>query len=287
MGKELTTIGVVGSGIMGAGIAQVASCAGKFQVILCDLDQPALERGMKIINKGLGKLLEKQLIDQQEFEQILSRITTTTEIQMVAGTDLVIEAVHENFAVKKEIFQALDTYAPEETIFASNTSTFPITQLGATVGNPSRLVGMHFFNPAPVMSLVEIIRGLGTGEDTAQTAVELANRLGKTPIEVHDSPGFVVNRILIPMINEAVFLLAEGVCSALDIDEAMKLGAAHPMGPLALADLIGLDVCLHIMETLQSDLGDDKYRPCPLLKRYVQAGKLGQKTGVGFHSYSG
>jgi len=281
----MKTIGVVGAGVMGAGIAQTAAHQGEFRVKLCDIEDRFLERGLQTIRKGLGRLVEKEVLSPAGLEGVMARISTSTDLAVLKDADLIIEAVSENFEIKKEILQNLEKVVNEDAVLASNTSTFPITQLAGCTTIPDRVVGMHWFNPAPVMQLVEVIRGLKTSDSTVEKVRDLAQTMGKSPIEVGDSAGFVVNRVQVPMVNEAVYLLSEGVASAEAIDEALKLGAAHPMGPLALADLIGLDVCLHIMETLHQDLGDDKYRPCPLLRRYVQAGKLGRKSKQGFFSY--
>ncbi len=282
---EIKTIGVIGAGTMGSGITQVAAQKGEYQVILNDIDEKFVARGMSIITKGLDRLVKKEKIDEAAKNAVLGRITTTTSIEDLAKADLIIEAASENVEIKSGIFKKLDEICAPHTILASNTSSYPITRLAATTKRPQNVVGMHFFNPAPVMKLVEVIRGLSTSDATTDTVKAVAAKLGKTVVEVNDSPGFVVNRVLVPMINEAVFLLQEGVSSAAEIDEAMKLGANHPMGPLALGDLIGLDICLHIMETLYDSFGDPKYRACPLLRKYVEAGLLGRKTGRGFFNY--
>jgi len=282
---EIKTIGVVGAGTMGTGITQVAAQAGMYRVILSDIDDRFIDRGMGILNRSLDRLVQKEKIDDAGKKAVLDRITTTTALEDLAGADLIIEAASENEDIKSDIFRRLDEACGEETILASNTSSYPITRLAAATNRPDRVIGMHFFNPAPVMKLVEVIRGLSTSDKTAELVKSVGQSLGKTIVEVNDSPGFVVNRVLVPMINEAVFLLQESVSTAAEIDDALKLGANHPMGPLALGDLIGLDICLHIMETLQDSLGDPKYRPCPLLRKYVEAGLLGRKTGRGFFSY--
>lgn len=282
---EIKTIGVVGAGTMGTGITQVAAQAGGYRVILNDIDDRFIDRGMGILNKSLDRLVQKEKIDDAGKKAVMERITTTTALEDLAGADLIIEAASENVDIKSDIFRRLDEACGEETILASNTSSYPITRLAATTKRPDRVIGMHFFNPAPVMKLVEVIRGLSTSDETAELVKSVGQSLGKTIVEVNDSPGFVVNRVLVPMINEAVFLLQENVSTAAEIDDALKLGANHPMGPLALGDLIGLDICLHIMETLHDSLGDPKYRPCPLLRKYVEAGLLGRKTGRGFFSY--
>ncbi|MCX7774688.1 MAG: 3-hydroxybutyryl-CoA dehydrogenase [Spirochaetaceae bacterium] len=282
---DIQKIGIVGSGTMGSGIAQVAAHAGSFEVLLCDVEQRFLDRGMETIRKGLSRIVQKGGMDEQGMQAVLARITTTTDLTALAQTDFIIEAASENLQIKEKIFRTLDGLCPPDKVLASNTSTIAITRLASFTAHPDRVVGMHFFNPAPVMKLVELTRGLNTGEPALATARAVATRMGKTAVDVHDSPGFIVNRVLVPMINEAAYLLMEGVAEPAAIDEAMKLGAAHPMGPLALADLIGLDVCLSIMEILQAEFGEDKYRPCPLLRRYVEAGRLGRKTGRGFFEY--
>ncbi|MCX8014229.1 MAG: 3-hydroxybutyryl-CoA dehydrogenase [Rectinema sp.] len=282
---DIQKIGIVGSGTMGSGIAQVAAHAGGFEVLLCDIEQRFLDRGMETIRKGLSRIVQKGGMDEQGMQAVLARITTTTDLAALAQTDFVIEAASENLQIKEKIFRTLDGLCSQDKVLASNTSTIAITRRASFTTHPDRVVGMHFFNPAPVMKLVELTRGLNTGEPALATARAVAVRMGKTAVDVHDSPGFIVNRVLVPMINEAAYLLMEGVAEPAAIDEAMKLGAAHPMGPLALADLIGLDVCLSIMEILHAEFGEDKYRPCPLLRRYVEAGRLGRKTGRGFFEY--
>jgi 3-hydroxybutyryl-CoA dehydrogenase len=269
---------------MGSGIAQVAAQAG-FDVVLVDLAEEWLDRGLDAIASGLDKLVAKDKLDEAGRDAILSRIEGSTSLAHLSGCDLVIEAVTESLDTKAEVFREVAELTNQGTILASNTSSIPISGLGATVPDPSRVVGMHFFNPVPVLALVEVISGLQTSGDTAATVIDVARKMGKSPVEVSDSPGFLTNRLLIPMVNEAIFCLDEGIASVDDIDAAMKLGAAHPIGPLALADLIGLDVCLHIMEVLHHDFGDDKYRPAPLLRRMVAAGQLGRKSGKGFHTY--
>lgn len=282
---EIRKIGIVGSGTMGSGIAQVAAHTGGFEVLLCDVDRKFLERGLDSIRKGLSRLVQKSSLDEAGMQTVLARISTTTDLSELAQTDFIIEAASENLSIKESIFKTLDGLCPPDKVLASNTSTIAITRLASATANPGRILGMHFFNPAPVMKLVELTRGLNTSESALATARMVAGRMGKTPVDVKDSPGFIVNRVLVPMINEAAYLLMEGVAEPAAIDEAMKLGAAHPMGPLALADLIGLDVCLSIMEILQAEFGEDKYRPCPLLRRYVEAGRLGRKSGRGFFEY--
>ena len=276
-------IQVVGAGQMGSGIAQVAAQAG-LAVHLADVDEAALDGGLETIKKNLSRSVEKERISQGEMDEALDRIESGTEY--AADADLAIEAVVEVAEVKREVFLALDERLGEDAILASNTSSISITELAATTGRPERFIGMHFFNPVPLMKLVEIVRGLQTSDETHRAVQELAERLGKEPVQVNDSPGFVSNRILMPMINEAVYCVMEGAAGPDEVDAVMKLGMNHPMGPLELADLIGLDTCLHIMEVLHEGFGDTKYRPCPLLKRYVAAGWLGRKSGKGFYEYA-
>jgi 3-hydroxybutyryl-CoA dehydrogenase len=269
---------------MGNGIAQVAARA-EYDVRLCDVKPEFVERGMTAIDKSLQRDVDKERLTTQEKTSIVERIKTGTEIGILADADLVVEVVTENFAVKKDIFREMDELLRPEAILASNTSSISITKLGATTRRPDKVIGMHFMNPVPVMKLVEVIRGIATSDETYDQVRELSERLGKTPLDCQDSPGFVANRILMPMINEAIFTLYEGVATRESIDGIMKLGMAHPMGPLTLADFVGLDVCLAILEVMHAELGDPKYRPCPLLRRYVDAGWLGRKTGRGFYEY--
>jgi 3-hydroxybutyryl-CoA dehydrogenase len=276
-------IQVVGGGQMGSGIAQVAAQAG-LAVHLADVDEAALQEGFEAIKKNLSRSVEKGRVSQEEMDDSLARIEPGTEY--AADADLAIEAVVETPDVKAEVFRALDERLGEDAILASNTSSISITELAAATGRPAKFIGMHFFNPVPLMKLVEIVRGLETADETYAAVHELAERLGKEPVEVNDFPGFVSNRILMPMINEAVYCVMEGVAGPEEVDTVMKLGMNHPMGPLALADFIGLDTCLHIMEVLHRGFGDPKYRPCPLLRRYVAAGRLGRKSGKGFYEYA-
>jgi 3-hydroxybutyryl-CoA dehydrogenase len=278
-------VAVVGSGTMGNGIAQVFAQRGH-SVILRDLDQTILDRARKQIEKNLTRLIEKEAISLADKSSTLARIRCVTEVKELAAADFVIEAVVEDVEVKTGLFQELDKVCRPETILASNTSSISITRIGSATNRPEKVIGMHFMNPVPVMGLVEVIRGQATTDQTLRTVVQLARALGKTPVEVNDYPGFVSNRVLMPMINEAIFAVYEGVASAEAVDQVMKLGMNHPMGPLTLADFIGLDVCLAIMNVLQEGFGDPKYRPCPLLKRMVAAGWLGRKTGRGFFTYA-
>lgn len=282
--QEIRRVAVVGAGTMGNGIAHTFAVSG-FDVALIDLDRDRLDHAISTIGKNLERQVGKGTIDEAAREAALARIVTATTTAPAAESDIVVEAVTEDLSLKARIFAELDETAPEAAILASNTSSISITALAGAIRRPERVIGMHFMNPVPVMKLVEVIRGLQTSDETAAAVIALGERLGKTPVEVNDSPGFVSNRILMPMINEAVFCLQEGVAGAEAIDTVMKLGMNHPLGPLALADLIGLDTCLAIMEVLHRDLGDDKYRPCPLLRNYVAAGWLGRKSGRGFYEY--
>ncbi|PIC95179.1 3-hydroxybutyryl-CoA dehydrogenase [Sporosarcina sp. P26b] len=275
---------VIGAGQMGGGIAQVCAQAG-YQVTLHDLNEEAYDRGFKVITKNLERNVEKGRMTEEEKETVLGRFTKSTDMQNAKNADIVIEAAVENMAVKSKIFAELDEITPEHTILATNTSSLPITEIGAATKRPGKVIGMHFMNPVPVMKLVEVIRGLATDDDVYQAVEDMTKKLNKTPVEVNDAPGFVANRVLMPMINEAIFTLYEGVATKEAIDDVMKMGMNHPMGPLQLADFIGLDTCLYIMETLYEGFGDSKYRPCPLLRKYVKAGWYGKKTGRGFYTY--
>ncbi len=280
---DIKTIGIVGAGTMGGGIAQVAAASG-FSVLLNDVDEAYLERALKGMDKSLAKLIEKGKITEGK-EAILARVKPTPHLDEFRAADFVVEAVFEDFEVKRNVLRALDTILAPEVILTSNTSSISITRLAAQTSRPDRFMGMHFMNPVPLMALVELVRGLATSEETFATVKALAEKIGKVPVEANDFPGFISNRILMPMINEAVYALMEGVGTAGAIDTVMKLGMNHPMGPLALADLIGLDVCLSIMEVLYDGFKDPKYRPCPLLRKMVDAGYLGRKTGRGFYTY--
>lgn len=277
-------IGVVGAGTMGSGIAQVFA-AGGFQVVLQDIDSQYLGRGLNQIEKNLNYAVSKGKITEGEREKVLERIDFVTELDALADSDLIIEAVTEDINIKKEVFRELDEICKEGAILASNTSALSITEIAAYTGRPEKVLGVHFFNPVVVMKLVELIRGITTSEETFIKIKSIIEVINKVPVETQESPGFVVNRLLIPMINEAIFILNEGIASIEEIDKAMKYGANHPLGPLALADLIGLDVCLAIMDTLFKEFNDSKYRACPLLRKKVRAGQLGRKTGAGFYSY--
>ena len=284
MGSEIRSVGVVGGGQMGTGIAQVAAQSG-FTVIIVDRSTATLERSQSTMKRSLARLVSKGTLTEATAAEALARVDCQTSLDSLADCDLIIEAVPETFEIKAAVFTELSRIAKPAAILASNTSSISITRIAAETNRPAQVIGLHFMNPVPMMKLVEVIRGIATSEETAEAVKGFATALEKTTIESSDLPGFVVNRILVPMINEACFALMEGTASVEDIDTAMKLGANHPMGPFALADLIGLDVCLAIMETLQAGFGDPKYRPCPLLRTYVSAGWLGRKSGRGFHIY--
>jgi 3-hydroxybutyryl-CoA dehydrogenase len=281
---DVRTVGVVGAGTMGNGIAQMFAQSG-FSVCLADIAQPILDRARRAIDKSLAKLVEKGKLTLADRDAARGRLSTTTSLDQLAGADYIIEAIVESADAKRAVFSSLDALARPATILASNTSSISITLLGGATRRPDRVLGMHFMNPAPVMPLVEMIRGQATSDDSMKTSFDLCVKLGKTPVEAADYPGFIANRILMPMINEAIFAVMEGVGTMEAIDSVMKLGMNHPMGPLALADFIGLDVCLAILNVLHDGLGDPKYRPCPLLRRMVAAGHLGRKTGQGFYHY--
>ncbi len=281
---EVKTIGVVGAGQMGGGIAQVAAAAG-YMVIINDIAEQFLQRGVQTISASLERMVKKEKISPADKEAITGRITTSTKLEDMAGADFVIEAATENLELKLDIFRRLDGITNPGVVLASNTSSISITKIAGVTERPELVIGMHFMNPVPLMKLVEIIRGLATSDQTLALTEELSKAMGKTPVPANDYPGFVANRVLMPMINEAVYCVMEGVGEPADIDQIMKLGMNHPMGPLALADLIGLDTCLAILNVLHEGIGDSKYRPCPLLRKYVEAGWLGRKTGRGFYQY--
>ncbi len=283
--KEIKNVAVIGGGTMGNGIAHIFALNG-FNVQLAETEQELADRAVEIIRNNLERMVNKEKITENQKAETLGRITTSTKLeQAVSEAQLVIEAVPESFMIKKDVFETIDKHAPSDKILASNTSSISITKLAAVTTKPENFIGMHFFNPVPVMKLVEIVKGFETSDEVAEIISNTAKKLGKVPVEVHDYPGFVSNRVLMPMINEAIFCVHEGVAAPEDVDEVMKLGMAHPMGPLRLADFIGLDVCLDILKVLNEGFKDPKYRPCPLLVKMVDAGKLGDKTGEGFYKY--
>jgi 3-hydroxybutyryl-CoA dehydrogenase len=284
MTTAIQRVGVIGAGTMGNGIAHVFARSGH-AVVLCDVEQKFLDRALAVIAKNLDREVAKARITEAQKEDALKRITSTTDRSALAACDFMVEAASEKLDIKSELFRDLDRICRPEVILASNTSSISITKLAAATSRPQQVIGMHFFNPVPVMKLVEVVRGLATSNETFQTVRELSFKLEKTPVAVNDAPGFVSNRVLMPLLNEAMYAVMEGVATPEAVDEVFKLGMAHPMGPLALADFIGLDVCLDIMQVLQRGLGDPKYRPCPLLIKMVDAGRLGKKSGQGFYKY--
>jgi 3-hydroxybutyryl-CoA dehydrogenase len=284
MNMEIKTLGVVGAGQMGSGIAQVAGASG-LSVVMHDIKDEFVEKGFSVIDKSLERMVKKEKISEQDKKELLGRIEGSTSLEDMTKADFVVEAATENEALKLQIFMDLDQYCREGVILSSNTSSISITKIAGATKRPEKVIGMHFMNPVPMMKLVEIINGLATSDETFEATRDLSLKMGKTPVPANDFPGFIANRVLLPMINEAIYALFEGVGKAEDIDQVMKLGMNHPMGPLALADLIGLDTCLAILEVLHGGLGDSKYRPCPLLRKYVDAGWLGRKTGRGFYEY--
>ena len=283
--SEMQSIAVIGAGTMGSGIAHVFARSG-FPVILCDVEQRFLDRALASIRTNLGREAARGKLPETEIEPALNRITPTVKMESLAGAQLAIEAAPERFDLKAEVFHALDHILPESAILASNTSSISITKLDALTGRPSQVIGMHFFNPVPVMALVEVVRGMATSDTTFNAVRDIATKLGKTPIEVNDAPGFVSNRVLMPLINEAAYSVMEGVATPEAVDQVFKLGMAHPMGPLTLADFIGIDVCVDILRVLHEGFGNPKYYPCPLLVRMVDAGWLGRKSGRGFYTYN-